>query len=229
VGAGREIGFPSNGERIEAYLSTPPQGRGRAVLVVPGGPGLVDPIPDVCDRLAREGFVALAPDLSRREASADPDVAARPMQALDVPRACRDLAGAVEVLLRADAVEGARVGALGFGIGGALALLAASQDPRIGAVVDCYGDDPKVEPALSGLEAPVLGIFAEQDATVPPDAARALEAKLRAAGCRAEITIYPGVGHAFLDEARPGVHDAQTAARAWGEILAFLRRELGAP
>jgi len=72
----------------------------------------------------------------------------------------------------------------------------------------------------------VLGVFAERDAFVPAEAVRKLEAELRAAGKRAHCTIYPGVDHAFLNDTRADVYDANAAARAWSEIVAFLRAEL---
>jgi carboxymethylenebutenolidase len=61
---------------------------------------------------------------------------------------------------------------------------------------------------------------------VPPAAAQALEAELRAAGKRADFTVFPGVDHAFLNDTRPDVYDAAAAERAWDLIVSFLRAEL---
>jgi carboxymethylenebutenolidase len=196
------------------------------VLVIQEWWGLVDHIRDVCDRFAREGFVALAPDLYRGDAASDPDAAGRLMMGLEIPRAARDLDAAVTALLGQDATLGSRVGAVGFCMGGQLALFAATRNPRIGAVVDFYGIHPKITLDLSRLEAAVLGIFAERDAFVPPEAARKLESDLRGAGARAECVVYPGVDHAFMNDSRPDVYHAETAARAWARALSFLRAEL---
>jgi len=223
---GREIRFASDGDEVGGYLVVPSGGLGPAVLVIQEWWGLVDHIRDVCDRFAREGFVALAPDLYRGERTTDPDVAGRLMMGLEIPRAARDLDAAATALLGEEATTGARVGAVGFCMGGQLALFAATRNRRIGAVVDFYGIHPNVALDLSGLDAAVLGIFAERDEFVPPDAARKLEADLRAAGKRARFEIYPGVGHAFANDARPDAYDARAAARAWAETLAFLRAEL---
>jgi carboxymethylenebutenolidase len=223
--AGTEIEFSSNGDQVRGYLATP-VGRGPGLIVIQEWWGLVDHIRDVCDRLAREGFVALAPDLYRGEATSDPDEAGRLMMGLEISRAARDLDGAVEALRRQDAVDGSRVGAVGFCMGGQLALYAATRNPRVGAVVDFYGIHPQVTLDLSGLEAPVLGIFAERDGFVSPDAARKLEAELRAAGKRASFQIYEGVDHAFFNDTRPDVYDADAAARAWADTIAFFRAEL---
>jgi carboxymethylenebutenolidase len=182
---------------------------------------------DVCDRFAREGFVALAPDLYRGRSTDDPGEAGRLMMGLEIPRAARDLDGAVRALLGEEAVQGSRVGAVGFCMGGQLALFAATRNPRIGAVIDFYGVHPNVTLDLSGLRAAVLGIFAERDEFVTPDVARKLEADLKGAGKRVQIRIYPGASHAFFNDTRPDVFDADAAARAWAETLAFLRAELG--
>ena len=224
--AGREIEFASDGERVRGYLALPPRGSGPGVLVLQEWWGLVDHIRDVCDRFARAGFVALAPDLYRGETATDPDTAGRLMMDLALPRAARDLDGAVAALLGETATAGGTVGVVGFCMGGQLALLAGTRNRRIGAVVDCYGIHPNVTLEWKDLAAPVLGIFAEQDSFVPPEAVRKLEAELGAAGKRASFTIFPGVGHAFLNDSRPDAYDAAAAERAWGMMVSFLRAEL---
>ncbi len=223
---GQEIELTSDGERARGYLALPASGRGPGVIVIQEWWGLVPHIRDVCDRMAREGFVALTPDLYRGESTDDPDVASRLMMDLEIPRAARDLDAAVDALLNHDAVDGAKVGAIGFCMGGQLALFAATRNRRIDAVCDFYGVHPNVTLDLSGLEAAVLGIFAERDPYASPDVARKLEADLRAVGKRAHFSIYPDVDHAFVNETRPDVYDAVAATRAWSELLAFLRAEL---
>jgi carboxymethylenebutenolidase len=226
AGGGAAATASGEPERVRGYLATPASGRGPGVLVIQEWWGLVDHITEVCDRFAREGFVALAPDLYRGESTSDPDAAGRLMMGLEIPRAARDLDGAVQALRAEPGTEGPKVGAVGFCMGGQLALFAATRNPAIGAVVDFYGIHPNVTLDLSGLQAAVLGIFAEHDTFVPPEAARKLEADLRAAGKRAVCEVYPGVGHAFFNDTRPDVYDAQAAARAWSDTLAFLRAEL---
>jgi len=224
--AGREIEFASDGDRVKGYLALPAAGRGPGVLVIQEWWGLVEHIRDVCDRFAREGFVALAPDLYRGETAADPDRAGRLMMGLEIPRAARDLDGALKALLDQPATDGPRVGAIGFCMGGQLALFAATRNARIGAVVDCYGVHPNVKLDLAGLRAPVLGIFAERDGFVTPAVAHKLAADLEAAGKSVHCEVYPGVDHAFMNDSRPDVYDAAAAARAWSQALAFLRAEL---
>ncbi len=225
---GSDIEFPSGGETGRGYLALPPRGRGRGVLVLQEWWGLVDHIRDVVDRLAEAGFVALAPDLYRGETASDPDTAGRLMMGLEIPRAARDLSGAVEALLNHAAVDGGRVGAIGFCMGGQLALYAATLDPRIAAVVDFYGIHPNVNLDFSGLRASVLGIFAERDGFVPPSVVHRLEADLAAAGVRTTCKIFPGVDHAFMNDTRPDVYNAAVAAEAWQDAMHFLHAELGA-
>ena len=226
MAGGEEIEFPSNGDRARGYVSVPASGRGPGLIVIQEWWGLVPHIREVCDRFAREGFVALAPDLYRGEFTQDPDAAGRLMMGLEIPRAARDLDGAVTALLSHEAVEGAKVGAIGFCMGGQLALYAATKSDRIGAVADFYGVHPNVTLDLSRLEAPVLGIFAERDGFVPPEAAEKLRSDLEGAGVRTQFHVFPGVDHAFFNDTRPDVYDAEAAARAWSETLAFFRAEL---
>jgi carboxymethylenebutenolidase len=214
-------------DALAAYLALPASGHGPGVVVIQEWWGLVPHIRDVCDRLAREGFVALAPDLYRGTSTTDPDEASRLMMDLEIPRAVADLSTAVAALQNHAAVDGARVGCMGFCMGGQLALAAACENDRIGAVVDCYGIHPNVTLDFSNLRAAVLGLFAENDDFIPPESARALESDLQAAGVRASVRVHVGVQHAFMNDSRPDVYDAQMATEAWGELLSFLRAELG--
>jgi carboxymethylenebutenolidase len=221
---GREVSFPTNGEPTPGYLATPKAGKGPGVLVIQEWWGLVPHIRDVCDRLAAAGFSALAPDLYHGKSTGSPDEAGRLMMALDVERAERDLAAAAKFL--ADHSSTAKLGVVGFCMGGQLALFAACKNPSIGACVDFYGIHPNVKPDLSRLSCPVLGFFGAQDEFVTPESARALEAQIRAAGKSAEFHIYPDVGHAFFNDSRPEAYHASRAAEAWDRMLAFFRTHL---
>lgn len=224
--AGDEIEFSSNGDAVAAYLAKPPSGRGPGVLVIQEWWGLVDHIRDVCDRLAREGFVALAPDLYRGESGSDPDEAGRLMMDLEIPRALADLDAAAQELLNTDAVDGSKLGVVGFCMGGQLALAAGCRNQRIGAIVDFYGVHPNVSLDFSSLGAPVLGIFAENDDFIPAAAVAALGKDLEAAGVTATLRTISGAQHAFMNDSRPDVYDANCAAEGWSAMLALFRAEL---
>jgi carboxymethylenebutenolidase len=224
--AGQMIEFASNGGTARGYLSTPESGRGPGVVVIQEWWGLVPHIREVADRFAREGFVALAPDLYRGDVARSPDEAGKMMMALNIGRTEKDLRGAVQYLLNHEATTGEAVGTVGFCMGGVLSLYAASKNERVGACVVFYGIHPKVEPDFETLRAPVLGLYAEKDDFVPPAAVRALEEKMREHGKSIETHIYPGTDHAFFNDTRPEVFDPSAAADAWWRTLEFFRQHL---
>jgi carboxymethylenebutenolidase len=211
---------------LPAYLARPAAGHGPGVLVLHEAFGLVEHIRDVCDRLARAGFVALALDLFRGRSADTAEQAGELAAGLEAQRLMRDLAGAAQALINENAVDGARIGAVGFCLGGHLALLAATASPRVAAVVDFYGVDPGLPLELSKLEAAVLAIFAENDEFVSSGTVEALREGLAAAGKQATVLVQPGVGHAFMNDSRPDRHDAAAAAEGWDRMLALLRAKL---
>ncbi len=224
--AGEMVEFESNGATARGYLSLPEGASGPGVIVLQEWWGLVPHIKDVADRFAAEGFVALAPDLYHGETTTSPDEAGKLMMALDIGRAEKDLRGAVKYLSGHVGVEGERVGTVGFCMGGVLSLYAASKNEQVGACVVFYGIHPKVEPDLENLKAPVLGLYAENDKSVPPAAVRELESKLKALGKQAEMHIYADADHAFFNDTRPEVYDADASADAWRRTIEFLRAHL---
>jgi carboxymethylenebutenolidase len=222
--AGRMVEFPSNGRATQGYLATPAQGKGPGILVLQEWWGLVGHIKAVCDRFAAEGFSALAPDLYHGKTASEPDAAGKLFMALNIEHAEKDLAGAAKFL--AGHSSTAKLGAVGFCMGGQLALFAGCISPSIGAVVDFYGIHPNVKPDYSRLQGPVLGLFAEKDAFVTPDNAREVEAAIKKAGKSVEIHIYPGVDHAFFNDERPDAYNKAAADDAWRRTLALFRANL---
>ena len=224
--AGEMVEFQSNGATTRGYLSIPEKGSGPGVVVIQEWWGLVDHIKDVCDRFSREGYVALAPDLYHGETTKSPDEAGKLMMALRIDEAEKDLRGAISYLLNHTATTGGRVGTIGFCMGGALSLYAASKNPQVGACVVFYGIHPNIKPDLENLQAPVLGIYAERDQFVPPEAVHELESKLKELGKGAEMHIYPDTDHAFFNDQRPDVYNARAAQDAWQRVLQFFAKHL---
>jgi carboxymethylenebutenolidase len=224
--SGQIVEFATNGATTQGYLVPAASGSGPGVIVIQEWWGLVDHIKEVADRFATAGFTALAPDLYRGEATSDPDDAGRLMMALDIPRAVQDLEGAVEYLLAHDACSSRKVGAVGFCMGGQLALAIACKNPKVGAVVDFYGVHPNVTLDFSGLQAPVLGLFGETDDFVSPEVARKLQNDVTSAGKLMEIKIYPGTGHAFFNDSREDAYDRDAAEDAWKGTQRFLKENL---
>ncbi len=224
--AGQMVEFSSNGGTASGYLAPCAQGKGPGVIVIQEWWGLVPHIKDVCDRFAAEGYTALAPDLYHGESTKSPDEAGKLMMALRVDQAEKDLRGAIQFLMSHESTAGDKVGTIGFCMGGALSLYAASKNPQVGACVVFYGIHPNVTPDLANLEAPVLGIYAENDGYVTPAVVRDLEAKLKEHGKQAEMRIYPRVDHGFFNDTRTEVYNAAASADAWQRVLKLFGERL---
>src|SRR5215470_11013752 len=222
--AGKMVEFPTNGHTTQAYLARPAAGKGPGVLVIQEWWGLVPHIKSVCDRFAAEGFSALAPDVYHGETASEPDAAGKLFMALNIAQAEKDLAGAAKYL--AGQSSTAKLGVVGFCMGGQLALFAGCLERNIGAVVDFYGIHPNVNPDYSKLSGSVLGLFAEKDAFVTPETARGVEAAIKKAGKPVEVHIYPGVDHAFFNDERADAYDKPAADDAWRRTLAHFRSNL---
>jgi len=213
-----------------AYLAAPEQGAGPGLVVIQEYWGLVPHIRDVSDRLAGEGFCAVAPDLFRGAAASEAGEAGQLMMALDLPQAARDLGAAADHLRDSRSVRGGGIGVVGFGMGGGLAMMLATQRPdAVDACVAFYGLIPWVAaaPDWSRLDAPVQGHFGDHDDLFPPEQVDELEARLDAAGQATDFHRYAGAGHAFFNDARPEAYDEAAAALAWTRTLEFLRAKLG--
>lgn len=223
---GESVKFQSNGGATSGYLAIPEAGHGPGVIVIQEWWGLVAHIKDVCDRFAGEGFVALAPDLYHGEIAKSPDEAGKMMMALRIDEAEKDLQGAINYLLEHKATSSQKVGTVGFCMGGALSLYAATKNQSVGACVVFYGGHPNVKPDLPNLHSPVLGIYAGRDGFVTPESVHKLEKQLHALGKSIEAHIYPGVDHAFFNDTRPEVYNAEAANDAWRRVVQFLRMQL---
>ncbi len=227
---GNSVMFGSNGGTAHGYLALPAGGSGPGVVVIQEWWGLTSHIADVANRLAAEGFVALAPDLFGGTTTHDADEAGRLMQDLPVDQAARDLGGAVDYLLGHDAVTSSTIGAVGFCMGGGFVLVLAAQlGDKIGAAVPFYGVLGEAYPSFENLSAPVLGHFGERDAFQSTETVRELAATIeRQSGRAPDFRFYPA-GHAFFnDEDLIGTYDPAQAAKAWDATVGFLRAHLGA-
>ena len=134
---GEFVRYPSNGATSEGYLARPADGGGPGVIVIQEWWGLVPHIQEIADRLAHEGFVALAPDLYHGAHATEPDEAVKLLMGLAMDQAAKDIAGAADHLTGLDAVRG-RIGVVGFCAGGSLALWSATLSAKIVAAVGFY-------------------------------------------------------------------------------------------
>jgi carboxymethylenebutenolidase len=226
--AGSMTEIPVDGDAVPAYVSLPPAGDGPGVVVIQEWWGLVPHIRNVADRLAAQGFVAVAPDLYRGKQTSEPDEAGKLVMEMQLRQAAKDMAAAVDALLAMPETTGDGVGVIGFCVGGGLALYLASMKPEVAAVV-CYYGFPRegLDWDLSAVKGSVLGHFAADDDFAPGELVDSMERELRDAGVEVTFHHYPGTTHAFFNNDRPEVYDADAADRSWQRTLEFLRARLG--
>lgn len=219
------IAFRSGDETYEGYLAKA-EGGGPGVVVIQEWWGLVPHIKDVADRFAAAGFNALAPDIYRGKSTTEPEEAGTLMMALRVPEAADILLSAVDALLAEPSTTSEKVGVIGFCMGGQLSLFAATLTPKVGACANFYGIHPHVQPDLAQLAGPVLGIFAGKDHMTTPAVVADLDGRLNELGKPHEFVTYPDCDHAFFNDQRPTVYNAEAARDAWARTLALFRTNL---
>jgi carboxymethylenebutenolidase len=211
-------------QTASSYYVTPWGDRkGPAVVVIQEGWGLNAQIKGVADRLGKAGYRALVPDLYRGKLAKDQAEASHMMSGLDWDDAVeQDIRGGVQHLRKA--TEGP-VGIVGFCMGGALTLAAGTRLSGIDAGVCFYGIPPANKADPSRLRVPMQFHFAQDDDWCTPESVDKLEHALRQGSATFEVHRYDAK-HAFMNEARPEVFDAASAARAWERTLQFLLAKL---
>ncbi len=208
------------------YLSLPAGEPPRAaVIVIHEWWGLNAHIKHWADRLAAEGYAALAVDLYGGETATTPDAAMAAMKAVDPAVAAATLEAAARWLDDDARVKATKTGVIGWCFGGAWSLQAGLKIEGLDAVVMYYGRTVTEAEALAGLDAPLLGIFARQDGHISNESVDAFEAALKTAGKTATIHRYDAK-HAFANPSS-GAYDGPLAANAWTKARAFLAQHLG--
>jgi len=220
---GKQITLDVNGRAVNACLALPPEGSGPGVLVLHAWWGLNPFFRQLCDRLAEQGFVALAPDLRDGQVAKTVEEATALMQASD-EQAVGDTVMAAKDFLRAHAsVRGDKIGVIGFSMGAGWALIVAGHKPdQVAATVLFYGVG-EVDP--SKVTSKVQGHFSPEDEWESFDYVQTLEQEMKAAGVDVTFYSYPGTKHWFVEDDRPE-YDAGAARLAWERTFAFLRENL---
>lgn len=217
---------PEGHGQVRGYLVRPAKAQGPApgIVVVHENRGLNPYIEDVARRVAKAGFVALAPDgLSSVGGYPGNDDKGRELQQqVDPQKLMNDFFAAIEYLRASDLTTG-KIGITGFCYGGGVANAAAVAYPDLAAAVPFYGRQAKPED-VPRIQAPLLLHFAETDpnvnATWP-----AYEQALKAAGKTYEAHVYPGTNHGFHNDSTPR-YDEAAAKLAWERTIAWFRRYL---
>lgn len=216
--------YPSSTD-INANSITGQQQKLPAVVMIHEWWGLNDNIKEMADELAGEGYVVLGADLYNGEVATDPNRARELSSSVreNPQQAITNLQSAVQYLASLPNVNGSRIAALGwcFGGGQSLQLALNSEQHPLAATVIYYGNLVNDTSELSKIKWPVLGIFGDQDNSIPVDSVRAFGRGLNETGVTNEIYIYPGVGHAFANPSGDNYAPEETAD-AWQKTLTFL-------
>jgi carboxymethylenebutenolidase len=239
------IHFPRGEELIRGYLAIPMGADALpAVITAHENLGVTVHRQGVTRDLAKEGFVSLTVDLFSRLGGVSPRnyrdnnerrslafLAARDDQAIP------DLQAGVDFLKSLPEVDPARIGALGFCLGGGTVIAWGTQTDDLKAIVSLYGIpvlppeySPSGEaqsriPALASLRAPIQFHFGAEDEAIPHDQIDALEDALPTSATHAEFYRHEGAGHAYHDDTHPN-YNPGAASETWRETLEFLRRHL---
>ena len=220
----------SEGVMLRAYLARPAgAGPHPALVMVHEFFGLNEDVVKKADVLAQEGYVVLAVDAYRNQTTALVPRAIWLVATTPQDRIAQDIDAGFAYLARLEGVDPQRVGAVGFCFGGTQVMKMSARNPDLAASVIYYGSGPFTRPdelGVMGARGPVLGIYGEQDNSIPVSEVRAFEQAMEARGVRHQVTIYPGVGHAFVKSNTLGVPGL--AQQAWNEMLAFLDESLKA-
>jgi carboxymethylenebutenolidase len=212
-----------DGTDVGGYLATPSgSGPHPAVLMIHEWWGLNVDVTRLADALAAEGYVVLAPDAFRGSLAQTAQEAMAQLRSTPQEQIAMDLDAAVDFLKTHQAVDADRVATMGFCFGGTQSMYLGTRTPGLAAVVTLYGSGPIQEPDALGMipdNAPVLGIFGEEDGSIPLSEVDGFERALNARDVDNTISVYSGVGHAFVKSTTYDQGGAPEAA--WNELVAF--------
>jgi carboxymethylenebutenolidase len=225
---GEWIHIRKGADSIRAYVAYPERkDKAPGIIVIHEIYGLTDWEPTVADRLAKEGYVAIVPDLLSRKHGRTPKDESEARKLIgDLPPddVTADLNTTYQYLNGLPAVAKGNIGTIGFCWGGGQSFRYATNNPNLRAVVVAYGPAPDTAD-MKRIKAPVLGVYGENDARINaslPDVKAAMEK----AGNTYTTEIFPGTGHGFLKPGRQG-YDTPERENAWKRILDFYRARLG--
>ncbi|MBI2998515.1 MAG: dienelactone hydrolase family protein [Deltaproteobacteria bacterium] len=225
------IQYPGKSGNVRAYLSRPKAGGKRgAVIVIHENRGLVEHIKDVARRFAKDGFVALAPDLLSRLGGTDqfktPEEAIEAIRKVTQDNVVEDLTSGVAYLKRLDFVNG-RIGVVGYCWGGGQSLNFATKCKDLGAAVVYYGRNPDPLEQVQNIACRVLGNYGEDDPNIIPGVEPLKEA-LKKYGRNFDIKVYPGAKHAFNNNTNAERYHPDAAKDAWERTANFFKKNLAA-
>ena len=223
----KTVSYKSGDETVRAQLYAP-SGKGPfpAIIVIHEWWGLNDWVKEQASKLADQGYVALGIDLYRDKVATTPEMAHEIMRGVPEDRAKRDLHAAFEYLSSQPNVKKARIGAIGWCMGGGYSLDVALQEPTLAADVINYGHLATDPEALKKINAPILGLFGGQDHGITPNDVHKFEQTMKQLGKTIDIKIYDDAGHAFENPNNKDGFRPADAADAWRRTVDFLASNL---
>jgi carboxymethylenebutenolidase len=223
---GSMIQIPSGGEKIGSYLAKPiGKGPFPAVILIHEWWGLNDQIKGIADRLAADGYVALAVDLYRGKVATDSDAAHMLMAALSEDIALKGMQAAFAYLEAQPYVQKDHIASIGWCMGGGYSLQLALNQPKLAACVMYYGRVVLDPEKLKKLNCPVLGLFGEKDQAITPADAMQFDKLGEKLGKDIDVHVYKDSGHGFFNETGKG-YNAEASKDAWAVTTAFLAKNL---
>src|SRR5438105_3436135 len=224
---GTTVSFDSLAGKGSGYLVEPAtKGKHPGLIVIQEWWGVNDWVRDQAERYAKEGYVALAPDLYRGKIATTPDEAHEMMRGLPQDRAMADLKAAFRYLAERKDVDATRIGVIGWCMGGGYALDLTLAEPKTAATVINYGHLMADPATVAKIHSPILGNFGAEDRGIPPADVKAFESALKKDNKSADIKIYEGAGHGFMNPNNKDGYVKSAADDAQTRIDKFLRESL---
>jgi carboxymethylenebutenolidase len=217
------LSLNTTGGATTAYIDRPAQNSEVAVILIQEWWGINRHIRDLAGRYADEGYNCVAPDLYRGRIAANRDEAAALMQALAIEDGLETIRKAMDAAAETYGIKSFAIN--GFCMGGTFALRAACEIPELKAAAPFYGDVPSEE-VLRKLKVPTLFLAGKRDAWINPEKVNGLQEVAKKYNLPVEVVSYDA-DHAFFNDTRPEVYDAEASRDAWQRVLEHFQKNLG--
>jgi carboxymethylenebutenolidase len=222
------ISYRSDGSTVDGYLARLSDGAAHpGVILIQEWWGIDSHIKELAERLARQGYVVIAPDIYHGKVVHEPDEAGKAMMALNQENAITEIRHGVDYLQSRDDVAPKKLGLVGFCMGGYLAWkVAEAENGELAAVAPFYGAgyQPSADD-IRKITAPVLAQYGDQDGSIPEDQRNHIATLLKQEGKTHKVLVYHA-GHAFMNPEH-GALVPEAADQAWAELVAWFKQYLG--
>jgi carboxymethylenebutenolidase len=221
------VQFPNGKETLSAFVASPETaGRYPGIIVIHSWLGLDDWTKEQAEKIAQQGFVAMAVDLYHGKTPQNIDDAQELLSGEPPEHSISDMLAAYTYLIARKDVDRDRIGTIGWGMGGTYALQLAMHNQRIAAVVVNYGTPPTDPNDIQTMFAQVLGNFGGADRGTTPADVASFEKILKNLGRTVDMKIYDGVGNGFENPNNARTYNEEAAADAWTRTIKFLNKAL---